>query len=142
MRTGDLIAIDRDRRASVVFHLTGSSADQLIGFDPALPAGRTLPQTSNRPAVELLANADVEPDADGDGFGDETQDNCPTIPNDQTTNPCAQTGQVAPTPGSGGPAQADTGEPTSGARVTVSRRHRRRHRPHGTTFHVPSADLG
>ena len=105
-------------------------------------AGRTLPQTSDRAAVELLANADVEPDADGDGFGDETQDNCPTIPNDQTTNPCAQTGQVAPTPGSGGPAQADTGEPTSGARVTVSRRHRRRHRPHGTTFHVPSADLG
>ena len=23
-------------------------------------------------------NADVEPDADGDGFGDETQDQCPS----------------------------------------------------------------
>jgi ferredoxin len=27
-------------------------------------------------AYEILINADIEPDADGDGFGDETQDNC------------------------------------------------------------------
>ena len=28
--------------------------------------------------LELLVNADIEPDADGDGYGDETQDQCPT----------------------------------------------------------------
>lgn len=30
----------------------------------------------------------IEPDADGDTYGDETQDNCPSIANDQTSNPC------------------------------------------------------
>ena len=42
-------------------------------FDPALPATRR-PRPSL--AGELLLNADVEPDADGDVYGDETQDNC------------------------------------------------------------------
>jgi hypothetical protein len=31
----------------------------------------------------VLINADIEPDADGDGFGDETQDQCPTDPSKQ-----------------------------------------------------------
>lgn len=35
---------------------------------------------------ELLINADIEPDADGDGYGDETQDECPTNPT--TQGPC------------------------------------------------------
>ncbi len=35
-------------------------------------------------AHQLLINADVEPDADGDGFGDETQDPCPTSAASQT----------------------------------------------------------
>src|SRR5205085_2071744 len=36
------------------------------------------PGTSN-PNRELLVNANIEPDADRDGFGDETQDRCPGI---------------------------------------------------------------
>jgi len=32
------------------------------------------------PVMRLMLNADVEPDADGDGFGDETQDGCPSDP--------------------------------------------------------------
>ncbi len=35
----------------------------------------------------VLINADVEPDADGDGFGDETQDACPTDAGTQGTCP-------------------------------------------------------
>lgn len=31
----------------------------------------------------VLINADIEPDADGDGFGDESQDQCPTDPSEQ-----------------------------------------------------------
>ena len=31
----------------------------------------------------MLVNADVEPDGDADGFGDETQDNCVGVANDQ-----------------------------------------------------------
>ncbi|MDX6644249.1 MAG: hypothetical protein QOD76_2211 [Solirubrobacteraceae bacterium] len=34
---------------------------------------------------EIMVNADVEPDADHDGYGDETQDPCPTVPG---TAPC------------------------------------------------------
>jgi Thrombospondin type 3 repeat len=30
---------------------------------------------------ELMLNADIEPDVDADGFGDETQDNCPGVAN-------------------------------------------------------------
>ena len=37
--------------------------------------------------AELLLQAEVEPDADHDGFGDETQDGCPTNP--LTQAPCA-----------------------------------------------------
>jgi hypothetical protein len=37
---------------------------------------------------EALVNADIEPDADGDRYGDGSQDNCPAIANDQTSNPC------------------------------------------------------
>ena len=40
---------------------------------------------------EALINADIEPDADRDGYGDESQDNCPTVANDQSTNPCPAT---------------------------------------------------
>ncbi len=37
---------------------------------------------SNHPTkFDILLNADVEPDVDGDVFGDETQDNCPTVAN-------------------------------------------------------------
>jgi hypothetical protein len=31
--------------------------------------------------TQILVNADVEPDGDTDGFGDETQDNCPAVGN-------------------------------------------------------------
>ena len=37
---------------------------------------------------KVFVDALVEPDADQDEYGDETQDNCPSIANDQTSNPC------------------------------------------------------
>jgi hypothetical protein len=46
-------------------------------FQPPLVAGQG-PRGSSDSAGELLVNADIEPDADGDGFGDETQDGCPS----------------------------------------------------------------
>jgi hypothetical protein len=39
------------------------------------------------PNLYVLVNADVEPDADSDGFGDETQDQCPTDPTTQGVCP-------------------------------------------------------
>ena len=48
---------------------------------------------------EVLINATLEPDADRDGYGDETQDNCTTIANDQTSNPCLNPPPPPPPPG-------------------------------------------
>jgi len=44
---------------------------------------------SNAVTEELLVQADIEPDADHDGFGDETQDQCPTQAT--TQGPCDRT---------------------------------------------------
>ncbi len=38
-----------------------------------------LPDAISPVDLELLFNADVEPDVDGDGYGDETQDHCPRV---------------------------------------------------------------
>ena len=62
-------------------------------------------------------NADVEPDADGDGFGDETQDQCPA--NASTQGPCPPAPPAAPVP------RPDTTPPTlsaSAGRVELSKR--------------------
>ena len=44
---------------------------------------------NERTDLELLLNAQVEPDADHDGFGDETQDRCPTSASTQSACPPA-----------------------------------------------------
>jgi hypothetical protein len=46
-------------------------------FTPPLVDGQGA-RGSNEATGELLVQADIEPDADGDGFGDETQDGCPS----------------------------------------------------------------
>jgi hypothetical protein len=46
-------------------------------FAPPLVAGSGA-RGSTEVTGELLVQATIEPDADGDGFGDETQDKCPT----------------------------------------------------------------
>jgi hypothetical protein len=58
----------------------------LIG-DPA--PGSTPTSSSDFSAFELDLSAQLETDADGDGFGDETQDQCPTNASAQGTCPAA-----------------------------------------------------
>jgi Bacterial Ig domain len=57
---------------------TGASIGEWIPPLTSTPGPPAVPQNN----VEVLINADVEPDADSDGFGDETQDNCPGIAQD------------------------------------------------------------
>jgi hypothetical protein len=83
---GDRIALDRDRRAGGVYRTAAGGASAV--FAPPLPDFDTAAPGPGPDGVELMVNADVEPDDDGDGFGDESQDNCKSIPNDQTSNPC------------------------------------------------------
>ncbi len=72
---------------------------------------------------EALINADVEPDADRDGYGDESQDNCPSVANDQGSNPCP-----TPLPGGGGtvPGPLVTGIPAGYVKPRIGRLARRR----------------
>ena len=52
-----------------------SASVSFIG--PAMRAGQERLQDGSFPSITPLMNADYEPDLDGDGFGDETQDSCP-----------------------------------------------------------------
>ena len=87
---GDVVAIDRDSKAGGIFHSYGDNTTYAAAeFAPMVKDDAVDVQpTSNNPSRELLVNVDVENDEDGDGFGDESQDNCPTIANDQTDRPC------------------------------------------------------
>jgi hypothetical protein len=75
--TGDYLAINCCDDGMIAFGNTpGASMDV---WNPPLGPTETRARSSlsNNPG-ELLVNADVEADADRDGFGDETQDGCPT----------------------------------------------------------------
>jgi hypothetical protein len=98
IQSGDGLGLDccadPDPTHLAYFFAPTASADtftwtpRLLDGEPARSGGLFSPG-------ELLINADIEPDADHDGFGDETQDQCPT---DATTagactSPATRTGQ-------------------------------------------------
>jgi hypothetical protein len=81
------------------------SSAVLFAWNPPLGEAENRPPSATSAEVELLINATIEPDADGDGFGDETQDQCPA---DSTTQ------GACPSSGGGG------GSTGGGATGTVS----------------------
>ncbi len=62
-----------------------------IGVDPAVGTTATVFSGGTQDAIEMQAT--VEPDADHDGYGDETQDQCPANPKAQVP-PCAPPPQL------------------------------------------------
>ena len=96
----------------------GAFAPAGVGFQSASPGSAVAEHDGDHASgtagyspfagYEALINADIEPDADGDGYGDESQDNCPAVANDQTSNPC---------PASPPPAAAGTPAPAVTPRV-------------------------
>jgi len=73
IKVGEGIGLDRPSTTGLVF---GAAAEaQMLRFTPVLADGGAprSPSAINL-AYELLVNADVEPDCDSDGFGDESQD--------------------------------------------------------------------
>ena len=67
------------------------AANPATGYTAAFVSGDVAPGTNNAgfnpdPNSHLDLSATLEPDADNDGFGDETQDQCPT--NAATQGPC------------------------------------------------------
>jgi hypothetical protein len=79
---GDHLAID-EKNVSAIYASSGSKFT--YEFDTPLVDGAG-PRGSNSVTEELLVQADIEPDADKDGFGDETQDQCPSQAT--TQGPC------------------------------------------------------
>ena len=72
VKKGNHLALDASN-AQLTYNASGSKFTYV--FSPLL--GQS-PRTSNQPTGELLVQATVEPDRDHDGFGDETQDKCPS----------------------------------------------------------------
>jgi hypothetical protein len=95
VRAGDQLGVDfGDWSLGTMFAFANAPTALLDGFSPPIRDGQERPAGGcSGFQVELLMNADVEPDADRDGLGDETQDtdsdgdgvgagdNCTTVAN-------------------------------------------------------------
>lgn len=89
VHAGDLLGLDNASSALIL----SEGAGTVKALTPAPADGATVAPAGTEPgARRVLLSADIEPDADGDGFGDETQDQCPAAP-DRHVAPC--TGAVA-----------------------------------------------
>jgi hypothetical protein len=82
---GEILGLRSENAGSRYGGMAGDNVLELSGGDPAPGETRG---AAGAPEPETLVNISVvlEPDADHDGFGDETQDQCPT--NATTQGPC------------------------------------------------------
>lgn len=66
---------------------TGGGADTIVSYTGDVPVGANASWKEPIAGPKLAVSAFVEPDADGDGYGDETQDLCLQNPNVHTACP-------------------------------------------------------
>jgi hypothetical protein len=90
IQAGDALGIDCCQ-SGPLFVLSGTGGASYVHWGASAPDQQL--QDGEPPRIgtaslngKLLINADIEPDADEDGFGDETQDQCPTEAS--TQEPC------------------------------------------------------
>jgi Domain of unknown function DUF11 len=102
VEAGDIIGLDDGTGGAKV--AASATATAIYAFSPPLGSFAHIPTTQHN--RELLVNADIEPDVDGDGYGDETQDLCPSDPTRHTT--CLSNLSVSATPA---PAPLTVGRP-------------------------------
>lgn len=69
--------------------ITGNPADRFAYFLGSPTQGSTVNSLIEAEEVQAAVSANVEPDADNDGFGDETQDSCPQSASTQAPCPVA-----------------------------------------------------
>ena len=74
---GDRLGIDGDPQAGVLYCTTPNSFDKGAVILPGAAPGATVQTDLTTAKISLPLMATIEPDADGDGYGDETQDHCP-----------------------------------------------------------------
>jgi hypothetical protein len=90
---GEILGLRGENAARTYDGMTGDNVLELSGGDPA--PGETRSAVGAPDPVTLVnVFASLEADADGDGFGDETQDQCPTSAT--TQGPCPTTA-ITPT---------------------------------------------
>jgi uncharacterized repeat protein (TIGR01451 family) len=77
VRRGDILGLRSPGDLGAVAWMPGGSGDRLRRFDPPLAVGAAATPTPDTASLRLLVQADIEPDADLDGYGDVTQDGCP-----------------------------------------------------------------
>ena len=93
VQAGDRIGIDiTPTIAATEVRVAGGIAGFRDIWIPPLPEGND--GTGGPASGKVFLQADVEPDADGDGFGDETQDQCPAL--EGPSNGCPATGEPPP----------------------------------------------
>ena len=109
IKQGQHLELDPSASVSAVYASSGSKFTYI--FAPPLVEGQGA-RGSSDVTEELLVAATIEPDADGDGFGDETQDQCPSQPGTQ--------GQCVSTPPPPPPALAVTGLGVSAGKISYS----------------------
>ena len=93
VQAGDRIGIDiTPTIAATEVRVAGGIAGFRDIWIPPLPEGND--GTGGPASGKVFLQADVEPYADGDGFGDETQDQCPAL--EGPSNGCPATGEPPP----------------------------------------------
>ena len=89
---GDRIGVDLPNGFVSNIGVRQPTGPAIDSWGPALGNPETRPPTSSFIDRELLLNATIEADADADGFGDETQDSCPSSASTHQ-GPCPPTGR-------------------------------------------------
>jgi hypothetical protein len=91
IQAGDYVALD----STAIGALRGESGGtRQYRYSPPLVDGQGPRGSTDTEDEELLLQAVIEPDSDRDGFGDETQDRCPTDPS--TSGDCPNPDRTSP----------------------------------------------
>jgi hypothetical protein len=101
VRTGDYVALDSAQTTATYGNDGGT---RQLKYGPVLTDGQGPRAAGDKENSYLELQAVVEPDADHDGFGDETQDKCPTNASAQGDCPIAPKPDVTKPVVSGGTA--------------------------------------
>jgi hypothetical protein len=92
VQAGDFLGLVGDPYALAC--ATENEADTIAATVGGAPIGSTF-KTKAAKGIQVPVTARVEPDADGDGYGDETQDKCPQSAAYQTACPVVQVSSLA-----------------------------------------------